>query len=147
MIAIENALPSDAPAILALLERTHLPTDGLVDHLATTLVARDGSGIVGTAALEVYADGALLRSVAVDPSLRGTGLGHRLTHAATDRAIELRMPALYLLTTTAEHFFPTFGFSRIDRREVPRSVQQSIEFRSACPASAIAMRKQLTAGD
>ena len=53
------------------------------------------------------------------------------------------MPALYLLTTTAERYFPKFGFERIERAEVPLSVQTSIEFTSACPSSATVMRKQL----
>ena len=145
MISIEDASPGDANAILSLLDRTHLPKDGLVDHLRTALVARRGREIVGSAALEVYADGALLRSVAVDPREQGTGLGRRLTEAAAAKALALGVPALYLLTTTAEGFFPKFGFARIGRSEVPASVQQSIEFRSACPASAVVMRKRLTA--
>ena len=143
MIAIEDATPGDAGAILALLDRTHLPTDGLVDHLATAVVARRGREVVGSAALEIYADGALLRSVAVDPGEQRTGLGRRLTEAATAKAVRLGAPALYLLTTTADGFFPKFGFARIDRGEVPASVQQSVEFRSACPASAVVMKKNL----
>jgi amino-acid N-acetyltransferase len=146
MIVIENAVPGDAEAILSLLDRTHLPKAGLVDHLATTLVARRGHEVVGSAALEVYADGALLRSVAVDPGEQGTGLGRRITEAAIARALALGVPALYLLTTTAERFFPKFGFSQIDRRDVPASVQQSVEFLSACPASAVVMKKPLTRG-
>ena len=51
--------------------------------------------------------------------------------------------ALYLLTTTAEGYFPKFGFERITRAEVPPSVQASVEFATACPASAIVMRKRL----
>ena len=47
------------------------PLDGLADHLATTLVARRDGAIVGSAALEMYPDGALLRSVAVAPTCRG----------------------------------------------------------------------------
>jgi amino-acid N-acetyltransferase len=142
-ILIEDATPADASNVLGLLERTHLPTDGLLDHLSTTLVARASGRIVGSAALEIYNDGALLRSVAVDPALQGAGLGHRLTEAVTERASEMGVPALYLLTTTAEHFFPRFGFSRIERQDVPASVQQSVEFQSACPSSAIVMRKFL----
>ena len=138
-----TARPEDAAGILSLLEDAHLPTDGLTDHLATALVARRHGRIVGSAALEVYADGALLRSVAVESSLRGTGLGQRLTDAAIARAVELAMPAVYLLTTTAERFFPKFGFTTITRDEVPASVRQSVEFTTACPASAIVMRKRL----
>jgi amino-acid N-acetyltransferase len=50
---------------------------------------------------------------------------------------------VFLLTTTAERFFPRFGFEEIARDEVPASVQASVEFQSACPASAIVMRKRL----
>jgi len=143
VIAIDRASAADAAGLLDLLERTNLPKDGLLDHVQTTLVARRDGRIVGSAALEVYADGALLRSVAVDPAWQGTGLGHRLTEAATAAAVERGVPVLYLLTTTAGHFFPRFGFSHIMREEVPASVQQSLEFRGACPASAIVMRKRL----
>ena len=47
------------------------------------------------------------------------------------------------LTTTAERFFPKFGFEGIARSDVPPSVQASIEFTSACPSSAMVMRKTL----
>ena len=142
-VRIEPATREDAGALLALMERAHLPTDGLSDHLDAALVARDGDRIVGSAAIEIYADGGLLRSVAVDADRRGTGLGARLTAAAIEDAERRALPALYLLTTTAEQFFPRFGFERIAREEVPSSVQASIEFRGACPASAIVMLKRL----
>ena len=142
-ICIDRATEDDRAELLALMERTHLPTDGLASHLDAALVARAGGRIVGSAAIEVYADGGLLRSVAVDAACRGTGLGGRLTAAAIEDAQRRALPALYLLTTTAEAFFPRFGFERIARDEVPASVQASIEFRGACPASAIVMRKRL----
>jgi len=144
-IRIEPATRGDAGALLALMERAHLPTDGLSNHLDAALVARDGDRIVGSAAIEIYADGGLLRSVAVDADRRGTGLGARLTAAAIDEARRRKLAALYLLTTTAERFFPRFGFEPISRDQVPASVQDSIEFRGACPASAIVMLKRLDA--
>ena len=130
-LEVRRAAANDLDAVLSLLAHSGLPQDGLADHLETTLVATDNGRIVRTAALEIYPDGALLRSVAVDPSLRGSGVGHRLTDAATDLANEFHVPALFLLTTTAEDFFPRFGFSRIRRDEVPPGVQQSIEFKTA----------------
>ena len=143
-IDLRRASEKDLQGVLSLLAESGLPQDGLSDHLATTLVATDNGHIVGSAALEVYPDGALLRSVAVAPRLRGSGLGHRLTEAATDLATELRVSAVFLLTTTAEEFFPRFGFARIGRGEVPTTVQQSVEFRTACPSTATVMRKTLT---
>ncbi len=140
---IEPARPGDAPHVLRLLEAHHLPLEGLLDHLATTLVARQEGQIVGSAALEVYPDGALLRSVAVSPGQQGTGLGRQLTEAAIQMARDRRLPAVFLLTTTADRYFPKFGFDRIDRQQVPDSVKTSVEFTSACPSSAIVMRKYL----
>jgi amino-acid N-acetyltransferase len=140
---IESATPHDLPDIHALLERLHLPLAGVDQHLPTILVARDGGRVVGTAALELYADGALLRSVAVEPDRQGKQLGHQLTDAALQLASTHGAGAVFLLTTTAERFFPRFGFEPIDREQVPPSVRQSVEFQSACPASAIVMRKRL----
>jgi len=140
---IDRAQPADAPAVLRLLERNHLPLEGFTDWIATTLVARQNGQIIGSAALEMYPDGALLRSVAVAPDAQGRGLGQELTAAAIRLADTLNAPALYLLTTTAERFFPKFGFERIARADVPATVQASIEFASACPTSATVMRKTL----
>jgi len=142
-VQISRASEADGPSILQLLRDSGLPVDGLVDHLNTALVARDDTAIVGCAAIELYADGALLRSVAVTPAARGHRVGERLTEAAVRLARSLRTPAVYLLTTTAESYFPRFGFVPTTRDLVPAGVQQSIEFRSACPASAIVMRKPL----
>ena len=140
---IESATERDLPEIRALLERLHLPLAGVEAHLPTMLVAKAGEQIVGTAALELYADGALLRSVAVEPCQQGRQLGHQLTDAALRMATARGVNTVFLLTTTAERFFPRFGFQQIARDEVPPSVRASVEFQSACPASAIVMRKQL----
>jgi N-acetylglutamate synthase-like GNAT family acetyltransferase len=51
----------------------------LTDHLGSTLVARVDGTVVGSAALEIYDDGALLRSVAVAAAWQRRGLGHDLT--------------------------------------------------------------------
>jgi len=135
---IDAATEADLPAVLALLERSGLPTDGAAEHLETMVVAREGGRVVGAAALEPYRDGALLRSVVVEREHQGQGLGEALTSAALNLA---SVPNVYLLTTTAEKFFPRFGFVAVDRQSMPLSIQGSIEFQSACPASAIAMRR------
>jgi amino-acid N-acetyltransferase len=140
---IERVRPEDVDDVLALLARNRLPLEGLREHLATTLVARQGDRIVGSAAVEMYSDGALLRSVAVIPELQQHRIGRELTEAAIRLAEERQAPAIYLLTTTAEHYFPRFGFERITRSDVPADVQTSVEFTSACPSSAAVMRKRL----
>jgi amino-acid N-acetyltransferase len=79
----------------------------------------------------------------VHPDHRDQSHGRGLISAALERAAQRGLPAVYLLTTTAESYFPRFGFETIERSLVPASVQASVEFRGACPASAVAMRKSL----
>ena len=141
MTTIEAARAEDFAPVLTLLERNRLPADGLREHFGTALVARQDGHVVGCAALETYADGVLLRSVEVAPELQHRGLGRELTSAALRLASELHAPAVYLLTTTAERYFPKFGFERILREDVPPSMRTSVELTSACCASAVVMRR------
>jgi amino-acid N-acetyltransferase len=140
---VDRLQSGDTPAVLRLLAESGLPADGLLEHLDSAVVARVDRRVVACAALEIYPDGALLRSVAVEPSHRGGGVGHHIVRAALDLARQRGTTSVYLLTTTAEGFFPRFGFRRILRADVPPGVQTSVEFRSACPASAAVLMKDL----
>ncbi|HYU38126.1 MAG TPA: arsenic resistance N-acetyltransferase ArsN2 [Gemmatimonadales bacterium] len=141
--AVTPAVPADLPAILELLAASKLPRAGIEAHVATTLVARDDTRVVGSVALELYGSAALLRSVAVATPLRGRGLGATLTLAALDLARRHRVRTVYLLTETAGQFFPKFGFRAIARTEVESAVLSSTEFTTACPKSALVMRATL----
>ena len=143
MIAIERARESDLEAIAALLEASRLPTDGVRECLSRAVVARDNGTIVGCAALESYPSGVLLRSVAVAAAMRGLRVGEQLTRTALALAEKERAPAAFLLTNTAARYFPRFGFEPIARADVPSDVRQSVEFVSACCASAVVMRVRL----
>lgn len=142
-MTIGPAEQRDLSAVRQLLEAQHLPVDDVDEHLQTMVVARDGRTVVGAAAVELYADGALLRSVVVSPLVQGQGLGHRLAEAALNIAKRRGIETAFLLTTTAERFFPKLGFEPISRDDIPESVQASVEFQSACPVSATVMRKRL----
>ena len=133
----------DLSGVLSLLEANGLPTVGLEGHLEATIVARGEDGIVGSAAVEAYGPYALLRSVAVDGDHRGDGLGRRLTLAALELAHGRGASEVFLLTETADDFFARLGFSAVERSAVPAPVRESVEFVSACPASARAMSADL----
>lgn len=137
--AITHATSSDFPALHTLLAHSGLPQDGLIDHLATTLVAQQGNEVVGSAALEVYGNMALLRSVVVASTLRSRGLGTRLVDTALDLARQQQLTQVYLLTETATDFFLKHGFHIVSRGDVAPAVQQSVEFTHVCPESATAM--------
>jgi amino-acid N-acetyltransferase len=144
------ARPDDRSAAEALLATLGLPTMGLEVCLSHSWVVEgepsDAGGpmeLVGLAGVELYQDGALLRSVAVHPGWRGSGLGGELVARALDTARAAGARDAYLLTTTAEAWFPRHGFAPIGRDRVPTGVRQSVEFREACPASAVVMHRAL----
>jgi amino-acid N-acetyltransferase len=140
------ATDTDLPAIERLLASSGLPIAGVSEALRGFVVAESESDkrIVGVIGLELCCDEyALLRSTAVDLEWRGTGLGRRLVTHVIAEAESRGIKALYLLTTTAERYFPTFGFVKTERDVVPAEVKRSVEFREACPASATVMSLEL----
>ncbi|HYO79632.1 MAG TPA: GNAT family N-acetyltransferase, partial [Thermoanaerobaculia bacterium] len=117
-ITISPASAEDLDAVKALLVASGLPTAGVDEHLKTFLVARDGDTLVGCGGAEAYQFAALIRSIAVDPNYRSSGLGRRLVRQLLDRLASRGLREFYLLTTTAEAYFKKRGFKVIDRDEV-----------------------------
>jgi amino-acid N-acetyltransferase len=143
LTAIEFALESDRAAIESLLAGSGLPLDGLELALGSAVVARGRGSLVGCAAIEPYGSVGLLRSVCVAPGLRGTGLGGKLVEAAEKLAATRGIGELYLLTETAEGWFPRLGYVRTTRDAVPAALSASAEFAGACPESAAVLHKRL----
>ncbi|HEU4628471.1 MAG TPA: arsenic resistance N-acetyltransferase ArsN2 [Gemmatimonadaceae bacterium] len=148
---LRAATLSDLDAVERLLAAAGLPDAGVADLFATRaadfVVAEDPAGgeLLAVGGLEVCCDDALLRSVAVREDARKLGLGRALVLRLIAEAERRGLRALYLLTMTAEDYFPRFGFARIGRAEVPAAVAATAEFTSACPASAVVMRRGLAA--
>jgi amino-acid N-acetyltransferase len=143
VIAIRKAKVEDLEPVRELLSAAKLPLSGVTESFERFFVAEAASTIVGSVGIEKHGDYGLLRSAAVSEPLRGRGVGRRLVNEAIDDARDSGMRALYLLTTTAEDYFPEFGFERIDRAQVPQELNDSEELRGACPASATVMRMEL----
>jgi amino-acid N-acetyltransferase len=140
---IRKARKTDLPAVEELLLNSNLPLDGVRDHFADFIVAEDTDGIEGAVGLEKYDSVALLRSAVVAPEHRGSGVGKRLVEQVLERAEEDGIDELYLLTTTAEKYFPRFGFKATSRAGVPEELKASAEFRGACPDTAVVMKRRL----
>ncbi len=140
---IRAAGPADHSAVQSLLKHADLPLDGVPDDLAHFLVAERDGELVGAIGLAPYGSAALLRSAVVAATERGNGIGEHLVRSLLDKAKHDRVDEIVLLTTTAESWFPRFGFSKVSRDDVPASVKQSVEFTSACPASATVMKLAL----
>ncbi len=142
-VVITPLQSNDLPDVLHLLARCGLPEAGLAEHVATMLVAQVDGRVVGSAGVELYEGAALLRSVAVDTDLRGQGVGGRLVTSALALAQASQAREVYLLTETAADYFAQRGFMPIGRDLVHPQVAASVEFTTACPTSAQAMRLTL----
>lgn len=133
----------DWNAVAQLLRLNQLPTDGLttdVDHLYVLDVNGKVAGAIG---FETYAQDALLRSLVVDPKIRGAGHGRALLRLALHEAQKAGVRSVYGLTTTIPELLAKVGFKEIKKDEIPSPVHQSWELRGGCPESARVFRFNL----
>ena len=145
MTTIRPPHASELPRMKALLGENDLPTADFETAGMDWLVAVDEEDrLEGLVGLERFGKTGLLRSLAVAPDARQRGIGSTLVDEVEALALAAEVRNLVLLTQTAETFFASRGYARIDRSAAPSPVQRSAEFRSLCPASATCMIRQLS---
>jgi amino-acid N-acetyltransferase len=90
-------------------------------------VATDEAGtVVGCGALHVmWEDLAEVRTVAVDPSCRGQGVGHRIVARLLEVAAEVGVSRVFCLTFEVE-FFRRHGFAEFDGQPVDPAVYEEL---------------------
>lgn len=137
---IREATAADLSQITALLKVCNLPSDDIDLSKQFFLVATQASEIIGTIALEIYGESALLRSFAVAESCRNQKMGERLYREALTLCKQKGIEHLFLLTTTADKYFERLGWNRIQRDSVPEALAATAEFASLCPFSSIVMK-------
>jgi amino-acid N-acetyltransferase len=137
------ASANDTECIWALLEASGLPTADLARSRPEFFLACEGPRVIGVGGLEQFGAAGLLRSVAVVPDRRGLGIASTIVGHLEDRARQLGLSELVLLTQTAKKFFERHAYRIIERQRAPAEVQQSEEFRSLCPSSAFCLSKRL----
>jgi amino-acid N-acetyltransferase len=140
---IRQATRRDLDMVENLLKANSLPTEGVKENFASFVVAEDQGGIAGAIGLERFGSVGLLRSAVVSSEHRGGGLGRLLVERLLESAEKNGIEELFLLTTTAEKYFPRFGFVRTTRADVPAGVKASAEFQGACPDTAVVMRRRI----
>ena len=99
------------------------PLSQLYDHVRDfSVFVEDGNKVVGCCALQFcWEDLAEVRSLAVHPVHKHRSIGRRLTRSAIDEARTFKTKKLFTLTYEPE-FFIKFGFTRIDRSELPLKI-------------------------
>ncbi len=93
--------------------------------------------------MERCGEAALVRSMTVKASFRGTGIGAALYQALEEQVRKEGFTLLVLLTETAEAYFRNKGYQPVNRDALPEKIQSTAEFSGLCPVSAVAMKKVL----
>ncbi|BBX36418.1 N-acetylglutamate synthase [Mycolicibacterium mageritense] len=129
---VRRARTSDVPAIKSLVD-IYAGKILLEKNLVTLyeavqefwVVELDGE-LVGCGALHVlWADLGEVRTVAVHPKVRGTGVGHILVEQLLNVARELHLQRIFVLTFEVE-FFSGHGFEEIDGTPVTAEVYEEM---------------------
>lgn len=142
------AKADDLDAIRQLLNFCNLPSSDLTaEKLAAFYVALKGDSLLGVAGLERAGEDVLLRSVAVHPEQRGTGLGKRLVNACREFARDDGARAIYLIPNDAmaQAFFLHLGCTEVPRIALPEALQKLPEFTHLCPQTHPCMQMPLRA--
>lgn len=148
-IHIRKAAETDIPAILALIngyaaENLMLPrtAEQIRRVLPAFLVAEQAGRIVGCGSnVEMTRELTELRSLAVAPEQRGTGLGRRLVDALIEQARADGYDQICALTLN-EGFFNRCGFTTIDRWSISPKIWHECVYCpkfDACDEIAVAM--------
>jgi len=104
---------------------------------------REARQVVGAVGLQNAGGAGLLRSLVVLSSLHRQGRGAALVAAAERLAVGRGIDDMYLMTTTVPGFFALLDYLRVDRASAPPALQQTAQFATLCPASAVCMHKRL----
>jgi amino-acid N-acetyltransferase len=143
-VTFSGVRPGEETAIKSLIADCELPEGDLTTaKLRHFVVARKGDAVIGAVGLEPFAPHALLRSLAVAKAYRGQGIATRLIKAVERHARQVGVDALCLLTMTAEGFFDHHGYRKISRASAPAPFQDTDEFKSLCPETAVCMQKKI----
>lgn len=140
---IQEASTAHRGQVIDLLMASKLPSEDIGNELKHFFVALEQHQVVGAIGLEVYEQYGLLRSMVVDPALRGKGIAAALVENLEQYAGELGIREICLLTETAPDYFIRKGYQEISRAGVPEPVKASSEFSHVCPVSARIFSKKI----
>ena len=127
-----------------LLKSSSLPSSDLRSNTAIQLYGTfQKEKLIACVGVEIYAETALLRSLAVDSNNKQRGIGRSLLEYVENVCKHNGVQEIFLLTETAEKYFEKFGYTVHDRQNAPRSIKNTTQFSTLCPSSSIFMAKIL----
>ena len=129
MIPVEKARISDATQMHKLInyfadkgEMLARPLSEMYENIRDYYVVREGERVLACAALHVnWSDLAEIKSVAVAEASQRQGIGNQLIEACLSEAKGLGIATVFCLTYKPA-FFEKFGFSQVDKMDLPQKV-------------------------
>jgi GNAT superfamily N-acetyltransferase len=128
---VRLAVESDTAAVKAVTDAAYhhyiarigvVPAPMEADHRANVAAGRvfvTGDPVVGVLVLVPEADHLHLDSISVSPEVKGTGVGRRLLEFTEERARELGLPEVRLLTNAMmwenQKLYAHFGYALVER--------------------------------
>ncbi|MCL6561090.1 MAG: arsenic resistance N-acetyltransferase ArsN2, partial [Firmicutes bacterium] len=140
---IRPATGNDLAAIQKLLTTCGLPPAGVQENLRHFLVA-DCAAVVGVIGMEQAGPSVMLRSLAVSADRRKSGIAAALVERALRQVREAGCKEVYLMTNTAEKYLQRWGFTKIERNQIPSRLLQNSALDGACPSWSTCMKLDLT---
>lgn len=147
VVDIERCQPADIEALAAFLQKVDLTQSGLGAPRVRLWIERDEGGndddhgqrgnrddrgaVVASTGYEISANGqhALIRSVAVTPSLRSCGRGSRLARFALDRAAMEGATMAGLFSRRSGPFWQNLGFKPASLEELAEALADTHQVR------------------
>ena len=139
---ITLAEPGDFRQLHEILIENGLPIAG-VDIGKGNYYIASGQNLLGVIGLEQYGTAVMLRSLAVTPQARKTGIAAQLIDYALQQLKGTNVTDVYLMTNTAEQYMAKYGFVRIARDKVPNHVLTTSALGDACSLSSTCMHLKL----
>jgi N-acetylglutamate synthase-like GNAT family acetyltransferase len=128
LVAPIRAQPGDLFELRLFLTTAELTLSGIDDPRLPLWIVVDADGrIEATTGFELAGSHALIRSVAVAPSLRGNGLGTELARFALERAREAGAETAWLFSRRSGGFWQKLGFESADRDELARVLEPTYQ--------------------
>jgi arsenate reductase (glutaredoxin) len=143
-IVAREVLGNDAGLVNALV-RDCLPVDDLNESPRRFFTFNTLAGShVGYGGFEQHGRDVLIRSVTVEPTYRGKGIGRNLVALLLREAFDQDARATWLLTMDAQAFFEKAGFKHVSREIAPAAILATRQAAGLCPAAAALLSRSIT---
>jgi len=134
----------DIQSIRELICSSGLPSSDVDGKAQKMFVAEFDQKIVAVGGIEIHGGIALVRSIAVAPEYRKSGIASNIYQLLEQYARSSEVEGLYLITESAMEYFQKFGFTELERETAPCLIKQTSQFSELCPSSATVMFKALS---